>query len=70
MIPFSDAAAIMTEGQQHPDFVAGNRSHAWSGGDARYEFNDAMGPDASRLILEFVMQYERDVGVIAAARAG
>jgi poly(hydroxyalkanoate) depolymerase family esterase len=44
--------------------------HAWSGGDARYEFNDAVGPDASRLILEFVMQYERDVGVIAAARAG
>ena len=44
--------------------------HAWSGGDARYEFNDAMGPDASRLILEFVMQFERDVGVIAATRAG
>jgi poly(3-hydroxybutyrate) depolymerase len=44
--------------------------HAWSGGDARYEFNDAVGPDASRLILEFVMQYERDVGVIAAARGG
>ena len=43
--------------------------HAWSGGDDRYEFNDAAGPDASRLILDFVMQYERDVGVIAAARA-
>jgi poly(3-hydroxybutyrate) depolymerase len=42
--------------------------HAWSGGDARYEFNDAMGPDASRLILEFMMQYERGIGVIAAAR--
>lgn len=44
--------------------------HAWSGGDARYEFNDAVGPDASRLILEFAMQYEREVGVIGAARAG
>jgi poly(hydroxyalkanoate) depolymerase family esterase len=44
--------------------------HAWSGGDARYEFNDAVGPDASRLILAFVMQYEREVGVIAAARTG
>ena len=44
--------------------------HAWSGGDGRYEFNDAVGPDASQLILEFVMQFERDVGVIAAARAG
>jgi poly(hydroxyalkanoate) depolymerase family esterase len=44
--------------------------HAWSGGDSRYEFNDAVGPDASRLILEFVMKYERDVRVISAARAG
>jgi poly(3-hydroxybutyrate) depolymerase len=33
--------------------------HAWSGGDARFEFNDANGPDASRLILDFVMQYQR-----------
>jgi poly(hydroxyalkanoate) depolymerase family esterase len=33
--------------------------HAWSGGDARHEFNDADGPDASRLILDFVMQYQR-----------
>ena len=33
--------------------------HAWSGGDARFEFNDAKGPDASRLILDFVMQYQR-----------
>jgi poly(hydroxyalkanoate) depolymerase family esterase len=35
--------------------------HAWSGGDARYEFNDAHGPDASRLILDFVMQYQREI---------
>jgi poly(hydroxyalkanoate) depolymerase family esterase len=34
--------------------------HAWSGGDTRHEFNDAEGPDASRLILDFVMQYQRE----------
>ncbi|MGP8095811.1 MAG: alpha/beta hydrolase family esterase [Steroidobacteraceae bacterium] len=34
--------------------------HAWSGGDARLEFNDAAGPDASRLILDFVMRYQRE----------
>jgi poly(hydroxyalkanoate) depolymerase family esterase len=31
--------------------------HAWSGGDARHEFNDPNGPDASQLILDFVMQH-------------
>ena len=35
--------------------------HAWSGGDAQYEFNDAAGPDAGRLILDFVTQYHRKV---------
>jgi poly(hydroxyalkanoate) depolymerase family esterase len=44
--------------------------HAWSGGDPRHEFNDADGPDASRLILDFVMQYERELRPIAVARAG
>ena len=39
--------------------------HAWSGGDAQYEFNEAAGPDASRLILEFVAQYRREVHPIA-----
>ncbi len=39
--------------------------HAWSGGDMRYDFNDANGPDASRFILDFVMQYERQAPVIA-----
>jgi poly(3-hydroxybutyrate) depolymerase len=34
--------------------------HAWSGGDPRYEFNDAHGPDGSRLVLYFVMQYQRE----------
>lgn len=36
--------------------------HAWSGGDARYEFNDANGPDASQLILDFVMQHQQHLG--------
>jgi poly(hydroxyalkanoate) depolymerase family esterase len=31
--------------------------HAWSGGDARHRFFDSAGPDASRLIIEFLMQY-------------
>jgi poly(hydroxyalkanoate) depolymerase family esterase len=39
--------------------------HAWSGGDAQYEFNDAAGPDASRLILDFVTQYRREIHPIA-----
>ncbi|HVN45117.1 MAG TPA: PHB depolymerase family esterase [Steroidobacteraceae bacterium] len=33
--------------------------HAWSGGDERHQFNDAAGPDASRLIWEFVSQFRR-----------
>jgi poly(3-hydroxybutyrate) depolymerase len=39
--------------------------HAWSGGDMNYEFNDSNGPDASRLILDFVMAYQRQVHQIA-----
>jgi hypothetical protein len=30
-----------------------------------YEFNDSNGPDASRLILNFVMAYQRQVHPIA-----
>jgi poly(hydroxyalkanoate) depolymerase family esterase len=33
--------------------------HAWSGGDAQYEFNDVAGPDAGRLILDFATRYRR-----------
>lgn len=33
--------------------------HAWSGGNDRHQFNDAAGPDASRLIWEFVSQFRR-----------
>jgi poly(hydroxyalkanoate) depolymerase family esterase len=36
--------------------------HAWSGGDSHYEFNDADAPDASRLILDFVMLHRREAG--------
>jgi poly(hydroxyalkanoate) depolymerase family esterase len=43
--------------------------HAWSGGDPRYEFNDAAGPDASRLILDFALQYQR-LSTLAARVAG
>jgi poly(hydroxyalkanoate) depolymerase family esterase len=39
--------------------------HAWSGGDPRFDFNDANGPDASRFILDFVMQYQRQTPAIA-----
>jgi poly(hydroxyalkanoate) depolymerase family esterase len=34
--------------------------HAWSGGDDRYRFNDATGPDASRLVWEFVSMFRRE----------
>jgi poly(hydroxyalkanoate) depolymerase family esterase len=48
--------------------------HAWSGGDSRYEFNEAGGPDATRLILDFVMQYGRrtawESGVAMIMRTG
>jgi len=42
--------------------------HAWSGGDACYEFNDAGGPAASRLILEFMMQYRREASLLLGGR--
>jgi len=40
--------------------VVEGMGHAWSGGDARYPFNDAAGPDASRLIWDFVSVFRRD----------
>jgi poly(3-hydroxybutyrate) depolymerase len=30
-------------------------AHAWSGGDPQLPFNDGTGPDASVLILEFLL---------------
>lgn len=34
-------------------------AHAWSGGDDRLQFNDAAGPAASRLVVDFVTQHPR-----------
>ena len=31
--------------------------HAWSGGDGRHKFFDPAGPDASRLVLEFLLSH-------------
>ena len=36
-----------------------NLDHAWSGGDGRHPFNDPEGPDASRLIWDFVRDFRR-----------
>jgi poly(3-hydroxybutyrate) depolymerase len=33
--------------------------HAWSGGDERFTFNAAAGPDASRLMLEFFARHSK-----------
>jgi len=38
--------------------IAGLR-HAWSGGDPALKFNADAGPDASRMILEFVGRHRR-----------
>jgi len=38
--------------------IAGLR-HAWSGGDPAYEFNTKAGPDASRMMLEFLGRHRR-----------
>ncbi len=39
--------------------------HAWSGGDSRYEFNDEAGPEASGMILDFLMRHQREIPEIA-----
>jgi poly(hydroxyalkanoate) depolymerase family esterase len=36
-----------------------NLGHAWSGGDPQYPFNDPAGPDASRLVWDFVSRFRR-----------
>ena len=38
--------------------IAGLR-HAWSGGDLAFEFNTKAGPDASRMMLEFLGKHRR-----------
>jgi poly(hydroxyalkanoate) depolymerase family esterase len=39
--------------------VVEDLDHAWSGGDGRHPFNDPQGPDASRLIWDFVKDFRR-----------
>jgi poly(hydroxyalkanoate) depolymerase family esterase len=41
--------------------------HAWSGGDAKLPFNDALGPDSSLLLWEFLSRHRRNDGGIAFA---
>lgn len=43
--------------------------HAWSGGDGKHPFNEPKGPDASRMIWEFVTEFRREVAVDEAPRA-
>jgi poly(hydroxyalkanoate) depolymerase family esterase len=43
--------------------------HAWSGGDSLHAFNDSQGPDASRLILDFAREYQREVPLLPKLRA-
>jgi poly(hydroxyalkanoate) depolymerase family esterase len=43
--------------------------HAWSGGDARHKFFDPAGPDASRLILEFLLPHRLSAELNAGADA-
>jgi poly(hydroxyalkanoate) depolymerase family esterase len=38
-----------------------NLSHAWSGGDAAYRFNERRGPDASRLMWTFFARHRREL---------
>jgi poly(hydroxyalkanoate) depolymerase family esterase len=44
--------------------------HAWSGGDGRYRFFDPAGPDASRLVLEFVLPHRLPPDLDSGAAAG
>jgi poly(hydroxyalkanoate) depolymerase family esterase len=48
--------------------------HGWSGGDAHHMFFDAAGPDASRLVLEFLWQHrlpaELGAGAIPSSSIG
>jgi len=66
------ASRAVRRGQRHPmtvtDYKVGRRTvaslvevdtlgHAWSGGAAREPFSDAKGPDASRLVWNFVSRH-------------
>jgi poly(3-hydroxybutyrate) depolymerase len=43
--------------------------HAWSGGDARHAYFDAAGPDASRLIIEFLLARRLPGGLVSRVAA-
>jgi poly(hydroxyalkanoate) depolymerase family esterase len=43
--------------------------HAWSGGDSMHAFNDTQGPDASRLILDFAREFQRELPLQPKLRA-
>jgi poly(hydroxyalkanoate) depolymerase family esterase len=49
------------------DIAIEGLGHAWSGGDTRYQFTDASGPEASRLIWDFVSWFRRSPELQAAA---
>lgn len=42
-------------------------AHAWSGGNGAHPFNDPGGPDASRMIWEFLKNFRRNAGKPAVA---
>jgi poly(hydroxyalkanoate) depolymerase family esterase len=49
--------------------VVDGLEHAWSGGDARFPFNDPYGPDASELIWDFFLEHSRRMQPVIAPRA-
>jgi poly(hydroxyalkanoate) depolymerase family esterase len=61
----SDSAMISARDYVHGNLVyirsllIEGLGHAWSGGDSRHKYFEAAGPDASRLILEFIESAER-----------
>jgi len=76
----TDQIAAGTRSYLHQDFLQRGRivlrkilvqglGHAWSGGDSLHAFNDTQGPDASRLILDFAREYQREVPLAPKLRA-
>jgi poly(hydroxyalkanoate) depolymerase family esterase len=49
--------------------VVEDMGHAWSGGNPKHLFNDPKGPDASRMIWEFVSSFRREPALVAAPLA-
>lgn len=38
-------------------YMINHLGHAWSGGDAKYPYNDPKGPDATKLVIQFFKKY-------------